>query len=53
MALGRHIVWTPTVFAALVSYLVTGERLGSSGVIGSALILAGMIAAETGPTPRD
>jgi drug/metabolite transporter (DMT)-like permease len=41
------------VFAALVSYLVTGERLGSSGVIGSALILAGMIAAETGPTPRD
>ncbi len=34
------------VCAALCSYVFTGERLGRAGLAGSALILAGMIAAE-------
>jgi drug/metabolite transporter (DMT)-like permease len=34
------------VVAALCSYAFTGERLGGAGLAGSALILAGMVAAE-------
>jgi drug/metabolite transporter (DMT)-like permease len=34
------------VFAALCSYLFTGERFGRAALVGSALILAAMIAAE-------
>ena len=36
------------VFAALFGYLLAGERLGSRGLMGCALILAGMIVAELG-----
>lgn len=41
------------VFAALVSRLVTGERLGGKVLLGSALILGGMVVAEVwgGTTP--
>jgi drug/metabolite transporter (DMT)-like permease len=43
------------VFAALASRIVTGERLGGNVLLGSALILAGMIVSEvwgtTVPTP--
>lgn len=34
------------VFAAAYAYLTAGERLGPTGIAGSALIVAGMIAAE-------
>jgi drug/metabolite transporter (DMT)-like permease len=34
------------VFAAAVSHLVTGERLGGKVLLGSALILGGMVASE-------
>jgi drug/metabolite transporter (DMT)-like permease len=34
------------VFAALLSYLAIGERLGLRGVLGAALILAGVLASE-------
>jgi drug/metabolite transporter (DMT)-like permease len=34
------------VFAALLSYLLIGERLGARGVLGAALILAGVLASE-------
>lgn len=34
------------VFAALFAYLISGERLGSSGFLGGGLILAGMVLAE-------
>jgi drug/metabolite transporter (DMT)-like permease len=37
------------VFAAIVSYAVTGERLGTAGLVGSALIVSGMLAAELLP----
>lgn len=41
------------VFAAAYSYLAIGERLGWSAILGSALILAGMLAAELLPGRRD
>jgi drug/metabolite transporter (DMT)-like permease len=34
------------VFAALTSLVVTGERLGAKGLLGSALVLAGMVISE-------
>ena len=34
------------VFAALLSYLLIGERLGARGVLGAVLILAGVLASE-------
>jgi len=34
------------VFAGLTSYVVVGERLGSRGLLGAALILAGVLASE-------
>ncbi len=36
------------VFAALASYLLIGERLGGRALVGSLLILAGMLCAELG-----
>jgi drug/metabolite transporter (DMT)-like permease len=41
------------VFAAAYSYLAIGERLGWTAILGSALILAGMLAAELLPGRRD
>jgi drug/metabolite transporter (DMT)-like permease len=39
------------VFAALTSYIVLDERLGGRGLIGAALVLAGILLAELkGPT---
>jgi drug/metabolite transporter (DMT)-like permease len=43
------ILTAEPVFAAAVSYCVTGERLGPAGIAGSALILSGMLAAELLP----
>jgi len=40
------------VFAAAFSFLTLGERLGPSGIFGSFLILAGMIAAEVRSSDR-
>ncbi len=37
------------VLAAIFSYLVTGERLGATQLVGSGLILSGMLAAELLP----
>jgi drug/metabolite transporter (DMT)-like permease len=34
------------VFAALLSYLLIGERLGGRGLLGATLILAGVLASE-------
>ena len=34
------------VFAAMLSYMLIGERLGRRGVVGAALILAGVVASE-------
>jgi drug/metabolite transporter (DMT)-like permease len=34
------------VFAGLTSYALIGERLGSRGLLGAALILAGVVASE-------
>ena len=34
------------VFAGLTSYLLIGERLGSRGLLGAALILTGVLASE-------
>ena len=40
------------VFAALTSWIATGERLGGNVLLGSVLILAGMIVSEVwGSTP--
>jgi len=43
------------VFAAITSRLVLGERVGAKGVLGSLLILAGMVVSEvaggTEPSP--
>jgi drug/metabolite transporter (DMT)-like permease len=50
------ILSTEPVFAAAVSYAFTGERLGPAGLVGCALILAGMLAAELLPSrfaPRE
>ncbi len=41
------------VCAAIWSYLATGERFGRAAATGSALILAGMLAAELLPGARD
>ena len=40
---------TEPVFAALASFALIGERLGLLQMVGGALILAGMLAAELGP----
>ena len=40
---------TEPVFAALASFVLIGELLGPTELLGSALILAGMLAAELGP----
>ena len=40
---------TEPVFAALASFALIGERLGPPQLLGGALILTGMIAAELGP----
>lgn len=40
------------VFAAAFSYLMIGERFGLAGYAGSALIVAGMLAAEIAPLSR-
>ena len=40
------------VFAALTSYVVVGERLGSRGLLGAGLILAGVLLAELWPKPH-
>ena len=40
---------TEPVFAALASFVIIGERLGPPQLLGGALILAGMLAAELGP----
>lgn len=40
---------TEPVFAALASYVLISERLGSSQLLGCTLILAGMLLAELGP----
>jgi len=40
---------TEPVFAALASFVLIGELLGPTQLFGSALILAGMLAAELGP----
>lgn len=40
---------TEPVFAALASFALIGELLGPTQLLGSALILAGMLAAELGP----
>ncbi|HEX5416208.1 MAG TPA: DMT family transporter [Chloroflexota bacterium] len=34
------------VFAAIFAFIIAGERLGPAGLLGGALILAGMVAAE-------
>lgn len=41
---------TEPVFAALASFVLIGELLGPTELLGSALILAGMLAAELGPS---
>ncbi len=41
---------TEPVFAALASFALIGERLGPSQLLGGALILAGMLTAELGPS---
>ncbi len=40
---------TEPVFAALASFVLIGEQLGSPQLLGGALILAGMLLAELGP----
>ncbi|MBI4467269.1 MAG: DMT family transporter [Acidobacteria bacterium] len=40
-----------SVFAALTSYLVLGERLGPRGLVGAGLILAGVVLAELKAPP--
>lgn len=37
------------VFAALFAYILVGERLGAHGLLGSVLILGGLLLAELGP----
>ncbi len=44
---------TEPAFAALASFAIIGERLGLPQMIGGALILTGMLAAELGPNIRN
>ena len=46
------IASTETVFAALAAYLLIGERLGATGWIGAALILAGVLLVQLAPLLR-
>jgi drug/metabolite transporter (DMT)-like permease len=46
------ILASEPVFAAVTSYIVLHERLGARGLVGAALILAGILIAELKGSPR-